>query len=116
MRYISKKINKEVSEQIKGLEVVTYEEIAPVDGARRDYEGYSTILISRVDRNGKYYEVVLEDVNKIQRLANPLEYFVLVDRSTDVENYYASGRLIRKDVVFDEGATKQAKDTNFGVL
>lgn len=116
MNYIKNKIEKETRGQIRGYERATYEEIAPVAQARKDYEGYSTVLINRVDRNGKYLEVVLQDTDKIQRLANPTKYLVLVDRLGNTQDYYATGKIVRKDLVYGKGEIKTIKDNNVEVI
>lgn len=116
MKYIKEKIGKDVRGRVRGYERFTYEEIAPVAYARRDYEGYSTVLINRLDRNGEYNEVILEDVSKLQRLANPVEYLVLVDRAGNTQDYYATGKIVRKDVILGDGVIKQSKDNNIEVF
>ena len=116
MKYIREKIGQEVRGRLRGYERFTYEEIAPVANARRDFEGYSTVLINKVDRNGLYLEVLLEDADKIQRLANGVQYMVLVDRAGNRSDYYATGKIVRRDVVFGEGTTKKAKDDNVEII
>lgn len=116
MGYIRDKVGQEVRDRLRGYERFTYEEIAPIPNARKDYEGYSTILINTLDRNGKYHEVILEDSSKNQRLANPVKYLVLVDRVGNTKGYYATGKIVRKDIIFGEGTTKQSSDNNVEVL
>jgi len=111
MGLIKQKIGKEVRGHVRGYERATYEEIAPVTNARKDYEGYSTILINRKDRFDRYLEILLEDTSKTQRLANGVEYMVLVDRPGNSQDYYATGRMVRKDVTFGTGKVKTCKDS-----
>lgn len=111
MKYLKNKIEDIARNPLRSYERATYEEIAPVTNARKDFEGYSTILINRVDRKGKYLEILLEDTNKFQRLANGVEYMVLLDRVGNTKDYYATGRMVRKDVVFGRGKVKTCKDS-----
>jgi len=121
MRNVKQKVEQEVRRQVSDYEYMTYEEIAPVANARKDYEGYSTIKINRLDRNQKYLEIILENPERYKRLSNAAEYMVLVDRVGNLKDYYATGRLVRKDIIIDtrqapRAVTKKAKDNNFEVL
>ena len=117
MKYITRKIEESIRNPVRSYQRQAYEEVAPISEPRQDFEGYSTIKINRVDRKGKYLEVILENAERYQRLWNPEKYVVLIDRVGNSKDYYATGKLVRKDVVIDtvdapKGEVRVAIDNN----